>query len=102
MHDVSAHRLSVAPMMDWTDRHCRVFHRQMTRRAMLYTEMMTAPAIVHGPKPRLLDFSAVEHPIALQLGGSDPTELAQAVRIAEPWGYDEINLNCGCPSDRAA
>jgi tRNA-dihydrouridine synthase A len=72
MHDVSAHRLSVAPMMDWTDRHCRVFHRQMTRRAMLYTEMVTAPAIVHGPKPRLLDFSAVEHPIALQLGGSDP------------------------------
>jgi tRNA-dihydrouridine synthase A len=87
-------------MMDWTDRHCRVFHRQMTRRAMLYTEMVTAPAIVHGPKPRLLDFSPVEHPVALQLGGSDPAELAQAVRIAEPWGYDEINLNCGCPSDR--
>jgi tRNA-dihydrouridine synthase A len=100
MHDVSAHRLSVAPMMDWTDRHCRVFHRQMTRRAMLYTEMVTAPAIVHGPKPRLLDFSPVEHPVALQLGGSDPTELAQAARIAGPWGYDEINLNCGCPSDR--
>ena len=87
-------------MMDWTDRHCRVFHRQMTRRAMLYTEMVTAPAIVHGPKPRLLDFSPVEHPVALQLGGSDPTELAQAARIAGPWGYDEINLNCGCPSDR--
>ena len=67
---------------------------------MLYTEMVTAPAIVHGPKPRLLDYSAVEHPVALQLGGSDPSELAQAVRIAEPWGYDEINLNCGCPSDR--
>ena len=93
-------RLSVAPMMDWTDRHCRVFHRQMTRRAMLYTEMVTAPAIVHGPKPRLLDYSVQEHPIALQLGGSDPRELADATRIAGPWGYDEINLNCGCPSDR--
>jgi len=87
-------------MMDWTDRHCRVFHRQMTRRAMLYTEMVTAPAIVHGPKPRLLDFSPQEHPVALQLGGSDPRELAEAVRIANAWGYDEINLNCGCPSDR--
>ena len=95
-----AHRLSVAPMMDWTDRHCRVFHRQMTRRAMLYTEMVTAPAIVHGPKPRLLDYSPVEHPVALQLGGSDPRELAEATRIAQAWGYDEINLNCGCPSDR--
>jgi tRNA-dihydrouridine synthase A len=94
------HRLSVAPMMDWTDRHCRFFHRQMTRRAMLYTEMVTAPAIVHGPKPRLLDYSGSEHPIALQLGGSDPVELAQAVRIAGPWSYDEVNLNCGCPSDR--
>ena len=94
------HRLSVAPMMDWTDRHCRVFHRQMTRRAMLYTEMVTAPAIVHGPKPRLLDFSPQEHPVALQLGGSDPRELADAVRIANAWSYDEINLNCGCPSDR--
>lgn len=87
-------------MMDWTDRHCRVFHRQMTRRAMLYTEMVTAPAIVHGPKSRLLDYSAVEHPVALQLGGSAPRELAEAVRIAQPWVYDEINLNCGCPSDR--
>ena len=95
-----AHRLSVAPMMDWTDRHCRFFHRLMTRRAMLYTEMVTAPAILHGPKPRLLDFSAEEHPIALQLGGSDPAELARATAIAQPWGYDEINLNCGCPSDR--
>ncbi len=97
-HD--AHRLSVAPMMDWTDRHCRVFHRMMTRRAMLYTEMVTAAAIVHGARPRLLDFDAVEHPVALQLGGSDPAELAQAVRIARDWGYDEINLNVGCPSDR--
>ncbi|NHB78335.1 tRNA dihydrouridine(20/20a) synthase DusA [Rhodobacter calidifons] len=95
-----SHRLSVAPMMDWTDRHCRVFHRQMTRRAMLYTEMVTAPAIVHGPKPRLLDYSPVEHPVALQLGGSDPRELAEATRIANAWAYDEINLNCGCPSDR--
>ena len=95
-----AHRLSVAPMMDWTDRHCRVFHRQMTRRAMLYTEMVTAPAIVHGPKPRLLDYSPQEHPIALQLGGSDPMELAKATKIAEAWRYDEVNLNCGCPSDR--
>lgn len=96
----TAHRLSVAPMMDWTDRHCRFFHRLMTRRAMLYTEMVTAPAIVHGPKPRLLDYSAAEHPVALQLGGSDPRELAEAVRLSRDWGYDEVNLNCGCPSDR--
>ncbi|GAB1480011.1 tRNA dihydrouridine(20/20a) synthase DusA [Paracoccaceae bacterium] len=94
------HRLSVAPMMDWTDRHCRFFHRQMTRRAMLYTEMVTAPAVIHGPKPRLLDFSTDEHPVALQLGGSDPAELAQATRIARDWRYDEVNLNVGCPSDR--
>ncbi|WP_309667996.1 tRNA dihydrouridine(20/20a) synthase DusA [Tabrizicola sp.] len=94
------HRLSIAPMMDWTDRHCRYFHRQMTRRAMLYTEMVTAPAVIHGPKDRLLGFSPAEHPVALQLGGSDPAELASAVRIAGPWGYDEINLNVGCPSDR--
>ncbi len=96
----TAARLSVAPMMEWTDRHCRFFHRLMTRRAMLYTEMVTAPAVVHGPKPRLLDYSDAEHPVALQLGGSDPKELAQAVRIARDWGYDEINLNVGCPSDR--
>lgn len=87
-------------MMDWTDRHCRVFHRMMTRRAMLYTEMVTAPAVLHGPKPRLLDYSAQEHPIALQLGGSDPRELGQATATARDWGYDEVNLNCGCPSDR--
>ncbi|MFN3723495.1 MAG: tRNA dihydrouridine(20/20a) synthase DusA [Paracoccaceae bacterium] len=93
-------RLSVAPMMDWTDRYCRVFHRMMSRRAMLYTEMVTAPAILHGPRPKLLDYSAAEHPVALQLGGSVPDELAQAVRIARDWGYDEINLNVGCPSDR--
>ncbi len=95
-----AHRLSVAPMMDWTDRHCRHFHRLMTRRAMLYTEMVTAPAVIHGPRDRLLGYSDTEHPVALQLGGSDPRELAQAVRIAAPYGYDEINLNVGCPSDR--
>jgi len=87
-------------MMDWTDRHCRFFHRLMTRRAMLYTEMVTAPAIIHGPKARLLDYSAEEHPVALQLGGSDPRELAQATALARGWGYDEVNLNCGCPSDR--
>ncbi|MCF1709616.1 tRNA dihydrouridine(20/20a) synthase DusA [Tabrizicola sp. J26] len=87
-------------MMDWTDRHCRYFHRLMTRRAMLYTEMVTSAAIVHGPKARLLDYSGEEHPVALQLGGSEPAELAQAVRIARDWGYDEINLNVGCPSDR--
>jgi tRNA-dihydrouridine synthase A len=95
-----AHKLSVAPMMDWTDRHCRVFHRMMTRRAMLYTEMVTAPAILHGPKARLLDYAPQEHPVALQLGGADPAELGQAVRIARDWHYDEVNLNCGCPSDR--
>jgi tRNA-dihydrouridine synthase A len=93
-------RLSVAPMMDWTDRHCRVFHRLMTRRAMLYTEMVTAPAVIHGPRARLLDFSEEEHPVALQLGGADPIDLAAAVRAAQGWRYDEVNLNCGCPSDR--
>ena len=87
-------------MMDWTDRHCRHFHRQFTRRAMLYTEMVTAPAVLHGPRERLLAFGAAEHPVALQLGGSDPAELAAAVRLAAPYGYDEINLNVGCPSDR--
>jgi tRNA-dihydrouridine synthase A len=96
----TAHRLSVAPMMDWTDRHCRYFHRLMTRRAMLYTEMVTAPAVIHGPRARLLDYGDAEHPVALQLGGSDPAELAEAVRISRDWGYDEINLNVGCPSDR--
>ncbi|MDT8856258.1 tRNA dihydrouridine(20/20a) synthase DusA [Paracoccaceae bacterium Fryx2] len=93
-------RLAVAPMMDWTDRHCRQFHRLMTRRAMLYTEMVTAPAVLHGPRDRLLGYGQAEHPVALQLGGSDPAELAAAVRAAVPFGYDEINLNVGCPSDR--
>jgi tRNA-dihydrouridine synthase A len=93
-------RFSVAPMMDWTDRHCRVFHRLMTRRARLYTEMLTSAAIIHGDRRRLLSFEAREHPVALQLGGSDPRDLATSARIGEDFGYDEINLNVGCPSDR--
>jgi tRNA-dihydrouridine synthase A len=93
-------RFSVAPMMDWTDTHCRVFHRLLTRRALLYTEMVTANAIIHGDRQRLLGFDASEHPLALQLGGSDPAALAKAARIGEDFGHDEINLNCGCPSDR--
>lgn len=96
----SAHAFSVAPMMDWTDRHCRAFHRVLSRRALLYTEMVTAPAVVHGDRDRLLGFDAVEHPVALQLGGSDPAQLAEAARIGADYGYDEINLNVGCPSDR--
>ena len=87
-------------MMDWTDRHCRVFHRLMTRRARLYTEMLTTGAILHGDRRRLLGFDASEHPVALQLGGSDPRDLAAAAKIGEDFGYDEINLNVGCPSDR--
>jgi tRNA-dihydrouridine synthase A len=94
------HRFSVAPMMDWTDRHCRVFHRLMTRRGRLYTEMLTTGAIIHGDRQRLLGFNASEHPVALQLGGSDPDALATAAKIGEDFGYDEINLNVGCPSDR--
>lgn len=92
--------LSVAPMMDWTDRNCRLFHRVLSRRALLYTEMVTAQALIHGDRPRLLDYDACEHPLALQLGGSEPAMLAEATRIAADWGYDEINLNVGCPSDR--
>jgi tRNA-dihydrouridine synthase A len=87
-------------MMDWTDRHCRVFHRLMTRRARLYTEMLTTGAIIHGERKRLLGFDASEHPLALQLGGSEPGDLAVAAKIGEDFGYDEINLNVGCPSDR--
>src|SRR6478672_9611994 len=87
-------------MMDWTDRHCRVFHRLMTRRARLYTEMLTTGAILHGDRKRLLGFDTSEHPVALQLGGSDPRDLATAAGIGEDFGYDEINLNVGCPSDR--
>ena len=93
-------RLSVAPMMDWTDRHCRAFHRVLTARALLYTEMVTAPAVLHGDRDYLLGFDAVEHPVALQLGGSNPMELAEAAKVGEAYGYDEINLNVGCPSDR--
>ncbi|MEM7547092.1 MAG: tRNA dihydrouridine(20/20a) synthase DusA [Pseudomonadota bacterium] len=95
----SAH-LSVAPMMDWTDRHCRYLHRILSRRTRLYTEMVTAAAVVHGDRDRLLGFDAAEHPVALQLGGSEPALLSEAVRAALPYGYDEINLNVGCPSDR--
>ncbi|QDW38037.1 tRNA dihydrouridine(20/20a) synthase DusA [Bradyrhizobium sp. KBS0727] len=95
-----AHRFCIAPMMDWTDRHCRVFHRLMTRRGRLYTEMLTTGAIIHGDRQRLLGFDASEHPVALQLGGSDARDLATAARIGEDFGYDEINLNVGCPSDR--
>ena len=87
-------------MMDWTDRHCRFFHRLLTRRALLYTEMVTAEAILHGNRDRLLGFSPEEHPVALQLGGTDPGKLAEAAAIGEGFGYDEINLNVGCPSDR--
>ncbi|MBL8330293.1 MAG: tRNA dihydrouridine(20/20a) synthase DusA [Rubrivivax sp.] len=93
-------RLSVAPMMDWTDRHCRFFHRLITRQTRLYTEMVTTGALLHGDLPRHLDFDAAEHPVALQLGGSEPEDLAACARLAQRWGYDELNLNCGCPSER--
>ena len=93
-------RLSVAPMMDWTDRHCRLFHRQITRHTWLYTEMVTTGALLFGDVPRHLDYSDAEHPLALQLGGSDPADLAASAKLGEQWGYDEINLNCGCPSER--
>ena len=95
-----AWRLSVAPMMDWTDRHCRHLHRLITRRARLYTEMVTTGALLHGDVPRHLDFDPAEHPLALQLGGCEPEDLAHCARLAQRWGYDEINLNCGCPSER--
>jgi tRNA-dihydrouridine synthase A len=94
------HKFHTAPMMDWTDRHCRVLHRLLSRHALLYTEMLTAEAILHGNRERLLGFTEIEHPVALQLGGSDPDKLAEASRIGEDFGYDEINLNVGCPSDR--
>ena len=95
-----ANRFSVAPMMDWTDRRCRFFHRLLTRHALLYTEMITTGAILHGDRQRLLRFDPAEHPVGLQLGGSNPADLATSARIAEDFGYDEINLNVGCPSDR--
>jgi tRNA-dihydrouridine synthase A len=94
------HRLSVAPMMDWTDRHCRALHRTLSARALLYTEMVTTGAVLHGPRERLLGFDDLEQPVALQLGGSEPADLAASARIGEDLGYSEINLNVGCPSDR--
>ncbi len=110
MHETSAPSLArglydppvfaVAPMMDWTDRHCRFFHRRLTRQTLLYTEMVVADAVVRGERERLLAFHPDEHPVALQLGGSEPAKLAEAARIGESFGYDEVNLNVGCPSDR--
>jgi tRNA-dihydrouridine synthase A len=103
MHDkpaLSSWRLSVAPMMEWTDRHCRHLHRQITRHTRLYTEMVSTGALLHGDVAKHLDYGADEHPLALQLGGNDAGELAHCARLAQTWGYDEINLNCGCPSDR--
>ena len=93
-------RLAIAPMMEWTDRHCRFFHRGLTRRALIYTEMVTTGAVIHGDRARLIGFDPAEHPVALQLGGSDPKALAQCARIGADFGYDEINLNVGCPSER--
>ncbi len=95
-----SHRICVAPMMDWTDRHCRYFHRLLTRHTRLYTEMVTTGALLHGTVARHLDFDPAEHPLALQLGGSEPADLARCARLAQQWGYDEVNLNCGCPSAR--
>jgi tRNA-dihydrouridine synthase A len=95
-----SHRLSVAPMMDWSDRHCRSLHRVLSRKALLYSEMVTSGAVLNGDREKLLGFDAGQHPVALQLGGSEPADLAAAARIGEDFGYDEINLNVGCPSDR--
>jgi tRNA-dihydrouridine synthase A len=94
------HRFTVAPMMDWTDRHCRFFHRLLSRHALLYSEMVTTGALIHGNQARHLDFNEQEHPVALQVGGSEPADLASVTKLAHKWGYDEINLNCGCPSER--
>jgi tRNA-dihydrouridine synthase A len=96
----SPHRLSVAPMLDWTDKHCRYFHRLLTQHALLYTEMVTTGALLHGDVPRHLRFNTEEHAVALQLGGSDTADLAACAKLGQDWGYDEINLNCGCPSER--
>src|SRR6056300_785839 len=96
----SAHRFCVAPMLDWTDRHCRFFHRQLTQHARLYTEMIPTGALIYREPDRFLDYNAEEHPVALQLGGSDPKELAHCAKLAQQRGYDEVNLNVGCPSDR--
>ncbi|WP_329603115.1 tRNA dihydrouridine(20/20a) synthase DusA [Undibacterium baiyunense] len=97
---IPSRRISVAPMMDWSDRHCRLFHRYISRHTWLYTEMVTTGAILYGDLGRHLDFNEEEHPVALQLGGSEPADLASAARRGQEWGYDEINLNCGCPSER--
>lgn len=94
------YRFSVAPMMDWTDRHCRSFHRVLSKRALLWTEMVTADAVIHGDRARLIGFSPDQHPVVLQLGGNEPEKMAEAARVAEAFGYDEVNINCGCPSDR--
>ena len=96
----SPRRLTIAPMLDWTDRHCRAFHRLLSPNAWLYTEMVTTGALLHGDVPRHLRFNACEHPLALQLGGSEPADLARCANLAQEWGYDEVNLNCGCPSER--
>lgn len=100
MNVVANHKLSVAPMMDWTDRHCRFFHRLISKHVQLFTEMVTAKALIHGDATRLLHFNMAEHPVVLQLGGAEPSELAVAAKLAEEAGYGEINLNVGCPSDR--
>ena len=92
--------ISIAPMMDWTDKHCRYFYRLISKNVVLYTEMITSKAILHGDKNRLLDFNDDENPLVLQLGGSDPKEMAECALIAQEWGYDEVNINVGCPSDR--
>ena len=93
-------RLAVAPMMDWTDRQCRTFHRSLTKKTVLYSEMVTTGALIHGDVPRHLDFDEIQHPVVLQLGGSEPDDLATSAKLAKKWGYDEIDLNCGCPSER--
>ena len=97
---IPSRRISVAPMMDWSDRHCRLFHRHISRHTWLYTEMVTTGSLLHGDVGRQLDFNQEEHPVALQLGGSDTSDLAHSAKLGEQWGYDEINLNCGCPSER--
>ncbi len=100
MAQALSHRFCIAPMMDWSDRHCRYFWRLLSERSLLYTEMVTTGALIHGERERFLGFNPEEHPVALQLGGSDPAELARCASWAQTWGYDEVNLNCGCPSDR--
>ena len=100
MIDILDRRFSIAPMMDWSDHNCRFFWRLLTRQALLYTEMVTTGALIHGDRQRFLHYNTEEHPVALQLGGSDPQELARCAQWAQEWGYDEVNLNCGCPSDR--